>query len=104
VLSLNVSLTLAFLLLRLLLPLSTAPLALHCAAETLQSGIENENYNYETMKTLRMAMSQERPSQDPVGVNAPVDLSGRTPLGRQNRSKKVCVCCAHECISVYHAF
>jgi len=40
------------------------------------------------MKVLRAAMHRERPSQDPVGVNAPVDLSGRTPLGRQNRSKK----------------
>ena len=64
--------------------------ALHCAAETLQAGLgpENENYNYDTMKVLRTSMAKERPQQDPIGVNAPVDLSGRTPLGRQKRTKK----------------
>eukprot|EP00606_Chrysophyceae_sp_TOSAG23-5_P000495 GSChrysophyteH2.ASY1.ANO1.909.1 assembled CDS len=55
---------------------------LHCATENV--GAEN----YEVCKILRLAMYEERPDQDPVGDCAPLDLAGRTPLGRQNRQKK----------------
>ena len=61
---------------------------LHCATESVSSDTENENQNYEVCKLLRAAMTAERPEEDPVGVHAPLDLAGRTPLGRQNRQKK----------------
>eukprot|EP00605_Chrysophyceae_sp_TOSAG23-4_P001274 GSChrysophyteH1.ASY1.ANO1.1385.1 assembled CDS len=55
---------------------------LHCATENVHTD------NYEVCKVLREVMCTACPERDPVGDNAPLDLAGRTPLGRQNRQKK----------------
>ena len=54
---------------------------LHCAVEAVKSD------NVDVCRELRRKMCEERPGNDPVGETAPVDLAGRTPLGRQNRAK-----------------
>ncbi len=54
---------------------------LHCAVEAVKAD------NIDVCRFLRQKMCDERPGHDPVGAAAPVDLAGRTPLGRQNRSK-----------------
>lgn len=47
-----------------------------------------EHGQIETCKLLRELMKQERPDQDPVGINAPVDMGGTTPLGWAKKSCK----------------
>ena len=56
---------------------------LHCAAENVTAATGN----IDICRVLRERMAMERPSRDPVGHNAPLDLAGRTPLGRQNRER-----------------
>jgi len=85
---------------------------LHCAAENLDAddakfehkkhivdGVEvctdkcerceKIEINYNVCNLLKKKMLEEFPNRDPVGINAPLDLAGRTPLGRQRRIQNI---------------
>ncbi len=56
---------------------------LHCAVDTVNLSVSNvlNTDTTEMCRLLRKHMAKER-NQDPVGRHAPLDITGRTPLGR----------------------